>query len=161
MFKRFLFREIGSVKMKLRSTKRNQRAESRIVSRNRLETSHHLSGIQFRRNMTETNLPHVQQRTTDSLIFVRDGLSDPNTDSDDEPINFRQKQAKVDACGRRTDSVCPLQGQIRAMEQSHSHQMVEASNHSEEFMDEIQQFNLGANDLELYLSMHQSFHNIL
>ena len=147
--------------MKLRSKKRNRRAKSRIVPRNRLETSHHSSGIQSRRKMTETNLPHVQQRTTDSLIFVRDGLSDPNTDSDDETINFRQKQAKVDAYGRRTDSVCLLHGQIRAMEQSHSHQMVEASNHSEEFMDEIQQFNLEANDLELDLPMHQSFNNIL
>ena len=141
--------------MKLRCTKRNQRTKSRIVPRNKLQKSHHSSGIQFGRNMTEMDLPQVQQRRTDPLI------SDPETDSDGRPMNFRPIQARVDACERRTDPVCLLQRQIRGMEQSHSQQMVEACNHSEDFMNEIQQFNLEVNNLELDLSMHQSFHNIL
>ena len=141
--------------MNFRCTKRNQRSKSRTVPRNKLQKSHHSSGIQFGRNMTEMDLPQVQQRTTDPLI------TDPETDFDDRLIKFRPNQARVDACGRRTDRVCPLQGQIREMEQFNLHQMVEVSNHSEEFMNEIQQFNLEVNNLELDLSMHQYFHNIL
>ena len=64
-------------------------------------------------------------------------FSDSRKNLEGGPINVCHITSNVDVCGQRLDRLCPLKRQIWATEQSHLRQMVEAFNHSEEFMSEI------------------------